>query len=53
MVSTQPQLWGTIPPDPTTGFNGSLYLIGERLEPGSVIAVDVNGVPTKVLPATF
>jgi len=50
---TGPQVYGTIPPDPETGFDGTLYLAGEQLVPGSVIAVDVNGVPTKVLPATF
>ena len=50
---TGPQVYGTIPPDPETGFDGTLYLAGEQLAPGSLIAVDVNGVPTKVLPATF
>lgn len=50
---TGPQVYGTIPPDPETGFDGTLYLVGEQLVPGSMIAVDVNGVPTKVLPATF
>lgn len=46
-------LWGTIPPDLTTGFDGRLFLVGERLVPGSVLLVTVNGVPTKFLPATF
>lgn len=49
----QPQLWGTIPTDPSTGFDGTLYLVGEKLVPGSVISVEVNGVWTKFLPATF
>lgn len=49
----QAQLWGTIPPDPSTGFDGTLYLVGERLVPGSLISVEVNGVWTKFLPATF
>ncbi len=48
-----PQLFGTIPHDPETGFDGSLYFVGERLVPGSIISVAVNGIPTKVLPATF
>lgn len=48
-----PALHGLIPPDPTTGFNGSLYFVGERLVPGSSILVTVNGIPTKVLPALF
>lgn len=47
------ELWGTIPPDPTTGFNGLLYLVGERLVPGSIIEVAVNGTPIKFLPANF
>ena len=49
----QAQIWGTIPPDPSTGFDGTLYLAGERFVPGSVISVEVNGVWTKFLPATF
>jgi len=52
-TSTQASLHGTIPPDPTTGFDGLLYFVGERLAPGSVMHVAVNGVPTKVLPAVF
>ncbi len=51
--STGAALHGTIPPDPTTGFDGSLFFVGERLAPGSFFLVTVNGVPTKTLPATF
>lgn len=51
--AAQAQIWGTIPPDPTTGFEGTLYLAGERFVPGSIISVEVNGVWTKFLPATF
>lgn len=53
IASTQAQVWGTIPPTLTTGFDGTLYLVGEKLVPGSVISVEVNGVWTKFLPATF
>lgn len=53
VATTGARVFGTVPPDPETGFGGTLYLAGERLVPGSFIAVDVNGVPTKVLPATF
>ncbi|MGE0712369.1 MAG: hypothetical protein AB7N76_01525 [Planctomycetota bacterium] len=52
-ASPQAQIYGMIPPDPTTGFDGTLYLAGEHFVPGSVIHVAVNGTPTKVLPATF
>lgn len=51
--STGAALFGTIPPDPATGFDGSLFFVGERLVPGSLLLVTVNGVPTKTLPATF
>lgn len=30
-----------------------LYFVGERLVPGSILEVVVNGVPVKVLPAMF
>lgn len=53
VAPTGPALHGLIPPDPTTGFNGSLYFVGERLAPGSSLLVSVNGIPTKVLPAAF
>ncbi len=52
-ATTGAALHGTIPPDPATGFDGQLYLSGERLVPGTFLQVWVNGTFTKVLPATF
>lgn len=52
-ASFNPELLGSIPPDPKTGFNGTLYFAGRRFMPGTTIVVSYQGVPTKILPATF
>jgi hypothetical protein len=42
-----------VPPNPTTGFGGYLWLVGERIRPGSSVLVSYQGVPIKVLPGLF
>src|SRR5581483_9336800 len=52
-TSTTVVLSGTIPPDPTTSFSGLLFLVGQRMVPGSTIEVDFGGSPVAYLPGVF
>lgn len=50
---TAAAIYGTVPPDPETGFNGLLFFQGERFQPGSTLLVTYQGLPLKVLPLNF
>jgi hypothetical protein len=46
-------LSGTVPPSPTVGFTGLLFLIGERIVPGSSVVVGFGGTTVGVFPGIF
>jgi hypothetical protein len=51
--STGVLLSGTIPPDPTTAFSGVLFIVGQRIVPGSTVLVSYQGSPVAWLPGIF
>ncbi len=51
--STGVLLKGTIPPDPTTAFSGVLFMVGERILPGSTVLVSYQASPVAWLPGIF